>query len=377
MEVTVGLPLPPNKEFIKDVSMATRVCLKQMYEFCRSLGMVIFELPVHGLNVAENHNKLANQMRGEWLLIVGSDHDFGHNALALLLDAAMTHKDRPKIICGTMPRRMPPYNYVIMTIGEHRQLPAPIVPMLDYHPGMQMAGQIIDAGQDGHPLVVGSGFTLYHRSVFDTCKYPWFMYETRLAPEPMAESTLYDWDGKISFSTYLERLADGKATLDSEGLRDKAVALRRLLGMTRSCVGWGPDYSLCMKALDYGIRSYAHFGVPVRHYDMFAIHPGMFLRHIRESIGNWWTEALRRVPSMTNQNLALIAAAREKYLKGQKMDSEKLKEEFQDAEGLRKDARPVHPRGDESEGGQEESSPDMEREESEESSREQTQKTVA
>lgn len=359
VRVTIGLPLPNNKEYSVDVSVPTRTALNQMYEFSKSLGMELRELPVHGLNVAENHNKMANQMWGEWLLIVGSDHDFGYNALAMLLDACMK-PPYPRIIAGIMPRRMPPYNYVLMTIGEYRQMPAPIVPMLDYHPGQQMAGQVIDAGQDGHPIVVGSGFTLYHRSVFDTCKYPWFMYSCRESPEPMIEEALYHWDENISFSTYLEKLARGETDIDAGKLNEKATELRRLLGQSRACVGWGPDYGMCMKALDYGIKSYAHFGVPVRHYDMFAIHPGMFLRHIRESMGNWWTEAIRRAPSLTSQNLRRIAEAREEYMRAKDMSGKELEKEVGDASGVRGDAGQVHSQGNESEGGGEESREDLE-----------------
>lgn len=344
VRVTAGLPLPRDGEFGIDVSPPTRWALEQMYEFSRGLGIEVRELKVKGLNVAENHNKLALGMWGEWLLIVGSDHDFGYNALSELLSAAM-NKPYPRILAGTLPRRDPPYNYVVMTIGKHRQLPAPIVPFLDYHPGQQFAGQLLGAGQDGHPLVVGSGFTLYHRSVFSTCKYPWFQFACREAPETMVEETLYDWDGEISFSAYLEKIAGGEEPVDREKLEAKAMALRRLLGQSRASVAWGPDYGMCMKALDHGIMSYVHLGVPARHYDRFAIHPGMFLKHIRESESNWWTEGMRRLPSITSDNLLQLSRTRQEYLAGEKQTAAQLEEEYnadaqraqghEDAEGAR------------------------------------------
>lgn len=353
IRVTVGLPLPRSSKNILDVSPPTRFSLDQMYEFSRSLGIEIAELKAHGLNVAHNHNKLANQMWGEWLLICGDDHDFRPDALVMLLDAAL-QEPFPKIVAGTLPRRDEPFNYVIMMVDKNRMMPSPILPTLDYHVGQQLAGQIMKVD------CVGSGFTLYHRSVFDTLPYPWFLYTTRTSPPGMAERTLYDWDGEVSFSTYLEKVASGEVEIDPILLTQKAEQIRSMLGQSRASMDWGPDYYLCMDAWEYGIDCYVHFGVPVRHYDQFAVHPGKFLSYIREDMGNWWHEAMRRLGSTTRQSLRAILDKREIYSVSVKKSAEELEKEYRDAQGLRGDEGQVHLGGDEREGGEGEGGADLE-----------------
>ena len=141
---------------------------------------------------------------------------------------------------------------------------------------------------------IGSGFTLYHRSVFDTVPYPWFQFAPRGVPKPELESVLRDFSGDRTFPDFLESLADGDRFIspeEKETIRNKAMTLRRALGQSRSPLPFGPDYLLCVNAQHYGIKTYVHFGVPVMHYNFEPINHGLYIHYNRDP-HNWWSEAM-------------------------------------------------------------------------------------
>lgn len=125
--VTIGLPLPDIGEYGCDVSWETRKALNEMAVFSSRLGITTIENTQKSVNVTRNHIECANQMRGEWLLICGSDHSFPPDSLLHLLNAAYgleftkdyKEDDIPeepvrKIIGAITPFRMPPYRWVAM-----------------------------------------------------------------------------------------------------------------------------------------------------------------------------------------------------------------------------------------------------------------------
>lgn len=301
--ITIGLPLPEVLEYAADVSISTRKHLDMMYSYMRSKGFDLHEMSERGINVADNHNRLAQRFVGDWLLICGSDHTFAPDALELLWNAA--HKPIidpetkaetfPRIIGAVIPHRHYPYAYVATNLDKYGERPSAIVPFLDFHPAMTMkeTGHVIEIG------TIGSGFCLYHRSVFDTLPYPWFLFAKRGLPQIEAEKTLRDFSDGKTFPQFLEDIANGKTDLTDEErelLKAKPAALRRALAKIRSPFAFGPDYHINVAAKEYGFKTYAHLGCTVFHIAFTPIHLGHYIGHLREKDGNYWSVAMRANP---------------------------------------------------------------------------------
>ena len=290
--VTIGLPLPNILEYETDVSWRTRHSINEMTKYSNKLGITVHEQAVRSVSVPHNHNELGNKFTGEWLLICGSDHAFPENALEILLDATK-EEPFPKIIGGITPFRSKPYRYVANMYDRHKESVIPIVPYLDFHPAQTLSGEIkeVDA--------IGSGFCLYHRSVFDSMPYPWFRYAPKKINDGFLQETIREFNGK-SFPEFLEGLVHGDTFLsdsDREELTKKAKALRTVLGQSRCPLPYGPDYTMCLDAQAYGFKSYVHFGCVVLHLAYEPIHPGHYVQYARDPM-NWWHEAMARIETV-------------------------------------------------------------------------------
>lgn len=334
--ISIGLPLPEVLEYSADVSMSTRKCLEQMYGYMRHRGFDLHEFSEKGINVANNHNELARKMVGDWLLICGSDHTFAPDALELLWDAA--HKPPyPKIVGACIPHRHAPHAYVATMMDEYGERPSAILPFVDFHPAqtLKSVGAVVEVG------TIGSGFCLYHRSVFDQIPYPWFLFATRGIPKPEAEASFRDFTDNQTFPQFLEELANGNrpiSGMEAEELRKKATQMRRALARVRAPFAYGPDYHINVAAKDYGIKTYMHLGVTVFHLAFVAIHNGHYLVHLRENRSNWWAAAMRSKPA-TTQNIQEVRKIVESLDYQRNMGPEELINDFDrrvaDAEGNR------------------------------------------
>jgi hypothetical protein len=323
--VTIGLPLPNLTQYGVDVSWDTRKAIKAMTDFSGKHGITIYEESMKGVNVAHNHNLLANRFVGDWLLVIGSDHSFNPDALTTLL-AATEEEPYPKIIGGLCPYRNWPYRYVVTKVDQYRQLTHPIIPYLDFHPGATItgSGEIIEVG------TIGSGFCMYHRSVFDTVPAPWFQYAPAGLPKPELESLLRDFDVEMSFPEFLENGAPMTGER-AEILKNKAMRLRRALALSRAPVAFGPDYYLCMNAADYGIKSYLHLGVTVFHYDFIPVHPGYYISNLRDK-KLWFEEAMKGRPT-TVQSVQEVRQLQEETFRLQQMNPEELAVDYAEKTG--------------------------------------------
>ena len=271
--ITVGLPLPNFIEHITDVSEPTRNSLQFAYDFAKGQDLDIFEVKKRGINVSSNHNELAASIKGDWLLICGSDHAFAPHAIHTLWRAAQ-EPPYPKIIGGVMPYRNPPHAYVFCHLSKTGEVLYSSAPYKHFHPGITMSGEVMKVD------AVGSGFTLYHRSVFDAVPMPWFSYEPLPIQDKKFYETLRDFDGDRSFSDLLEDFTNGKTFLsdeDRDKLREKAKNIRRILGQSRRTIAFGPDFGFCLKAKDAGFDSYVHWGLDIRHSTFVPIHNGHFI----------------------------------------------------------------------------------------------------
>jgi hypothetical protein len=258
---------------------------------------------------------------GDWLLVCGSDHTFAPNALELLWDAAQK-EPFPKIIGAVIPHRHAPYAYVATNLDKNGERPSGIVPFLDFHPAqtMENVGHTIEVG------TIGSGFCLYHRSVFDALPYPWFLFAKRGLPLTEAEKVLRDFSETRSFPKLLEDIAAGNTFLsekERELLKAKPAALRRALAKVRSPFAFGPDYHINVVAKEYGFKTYAHLGCTVFHIAFVPIHLGYYIEHLRERDGNYWSAAMRGLPP-TIENIQLTKELVGKTLKLRHLDVDAL-----------------------------------------------------
>ena len=280
--VTIGLPLPKFHQYGTDVCKETRGALDALREYSAQKGVDTLELKEHSLHVAHSHNQLVNMMEGDWLLICGSDHTFTPDALCELLES--TRKEPfPKIVGGTTVFRNYPHRLVGANYDPYKQRTHHLKPFIDFDPGQTMAGDLIPVD------VIGSGFCLYHRSVFEKIPFPWFQYAPRGIPGPMLKK-IVDPDrfkdmaelvqlGGVSNAQIYEFLS----TLEAETREAEAKSWEP------TCLG--PDYFLCQRAGDYGIQSYMHFGVIVYHFDWFAYHPGHYIQYLNANEDNLRAEA--------------------------------------------------------------------------------------
>lgn len=304
--ITIGLPLPNMLEYITDVSWNCRDCIDAMVSYMDDQGYEIIESKHRGVNVADNHNRAVLSMRGDWLLIIGSDHAFMPDYLEKLMKAANS-PPYPRIIGGLMPHRVPPYAWVATKFSERRDRPFPIVPYLDFHPGAALSDGIMEVD------TIGSGFTLYHRSVFDKVPYPYFCY----GPYPEHTKDIEDLNAGNEtdhrLADFLDRIANGGEKLpgDKEYLQLKAKQLRKMLAKNRSPVPWGPDYYMNIKAKGYGFKTYLHFGVRVTHYDFLPIDYVPYIQNTTSSMHEWWKVAMKS-HSPTRESVQKIRKKTEK-----------------------------------------------------------------
>jgi len=314
--VTVGLPLPNLLEYTADVSRETRECLNNMKHFSKKHGVETHEIRARSINVAANHSSLVEKMIGDWILIVGSDHSFSPETLVNLLDATQA-PPYPKILGTICNYRVAPYRWTNGVADESGERFFPLVPYYNVDPAIMSSGEIQEVD------VVGSGVTLYHRSVFDTVPYPHFTYEPRRPSMLEIEEVLRDWDGDERFDEMLERLSgkigedDRYACDDTPGisyhlsdadairLKEKAKGLRRLLAKFRRPSSIGMDFQICLKARDYGIKSYLHWGVQTHHLTLEHTTPLRYVQWVESDRKNWKGEVMSR-NDLTFESIAVV-----------------------------------------------------------------------
>lgn len=312
--VTIGLPLPDVGEYSCDVSWPTRQALNDLEAFSARHGITTIEAPHKSVNVTKNHIECANSMRGEWLLICGSDHSFAPDSLLNLLNAAYgleynaayKEEDIPKepqrmIIGAITPFRMPPFRWVAMNWDRYKQNLYPIVPGVDFLPIQTLGGHVIPVD------AVGSGFCLYHRSVFETVPYPWFY------------------------------------------------------NATRNGVMFGPDVRLCIDAQELGIQTWLHLGVTALHYTFAPVGFQHYIEYLREAPEAFWADA-NKGAIMTEES---IQELKQKYAWETVC---KDPGEVDDAKGLRKNEGQIHPGGDDAGEGETEGGANLQRDAQEEPS---------
>lgn len=313
--VTIGLPLPNLLEYTPDVSNDTRVCLNAMKRYSKERGTETHEIKARGINVAANHANLVHDMIGDWILVVGSDHVFAPNALEELL-AAAKEPPYPRIIGAICPFRGEPYRYTFAMLAENGEQLFPVIPYKDMDMGQVLSGEVQEVD------VIGSGFTLYHRSVFDTVPPPWFTYETRRPGMPELEQVLKEWEGETTFSDWLEAVPQNITSSDSIRLREKAKGLRRLLAKFRRPQAIGFDFNICLKAKEYGIKTYVHWGVQSHHLTLERVTPYRYL-HWMENDDNWMRDMLASGP-LTTERLQWIQEKFNKRKESRQKSTEQL-----------------------------------------------------
>jgi len=319
--VTIGLPLPNLLEYTADVSAETRGCLNALRHRSREQGVETHEVKARSINVASNHANIVEKMIGDWLLVCGSDHTFEPDALCKLLEA--TEKPPyPKILGAVCNYRGAPYRWTLAVYDDSGERLFPLVPFYNVDPTMMASGsvQYVD--------VIGSGFTLYHRSVFDTVPTPWWTYEPRRPGMPELEEVLRDWDDKYRFDEWLEEMSGwaedpgddpspifGRSSIvsaaDGIRLKEKAKGLRRLLAKFRRPSSMGFDFHLCLKARDYGIKSYVHWGVINHHLTLEHTHPQRYVHWVESDPKNWMAEVMAR-NEVTTEKIADMRGIQEK-----------------------------------------------------------------
>ena len=289
--VTIGLPLPNLLEYTTDVSPETRICLNELKRYSAAIGIETHEIKHRGINVASNHANIVEKMIGDWVLICGSDHTFAPNLLEQLLEATK-EPPHPKIIGSICNYRGAPFRWTNAVFDDSGERLFPLVPYYNTDPALMSSGVIQEID------VVGSGVTLYHRSVFDMVPTPWFTYESLRPGMPEIEEVLRDWDGDERFDEFLENSAEfgtiamTKATVMR--LREKARGLRRLLAKFRRPASVGFDFGICLKARHYGIKSYIHWGVQTHHLTYEHTSPLRYVHWVEKDPNNWRSEVMAR-----------------------------------------------------------------------------------
>lgn len=342
--VTIGLPLPNLLEYTADVSAETRGCLNALRHHSRLQGVETHEIKARSINVASNHANIVEKMIGDWVLICGSDHTFEPDALIKLLDAT-EQLPHPKILGAVCNYRGAPYRWTLAVYDDSGERLFPLVPFYNVDPSSMASGSVQSVD------VIGSGFTLYHRSVFDAVPTPWWTYEPRRPGMPEIEEVLRDWDGEMRFDEWLEKVACVKFALgdisgncdelfqvtDATGIRlqEKAKGLRRLLAKFRRPSSMGFDFHFCLKAKDYGYKSYVHWGVINHHLTLEHTHPQRYVHWLESDRNNWRAEVMAR-NEMTAEKIAEMRETEERADKArvewEKAVAEAQKEKDDDAE---------------------------------------------
>lgn len=321
--VTIGLPLPNLLEYTADVSPETRDCLLAMKKYNDSVGIATHEVKARSINVASNHSNIVSQMIGDWVFIVGSDHTFSPKTLEMLLKAT-EEPPYPKIIGAVCNYRGAPYRWTLAEADSSGERFFPLVPFYNVDPGVMASAGVQEVD------VIGSGITLYHRSVFDKVPPPWFTYEARRPGMPEIEEVLRDWDGDLRFDEWLDNLSKGPeffqmSQADGVRLREKSKGLRRLLAKFRRPNAMGMDYGICLKAKDYGIKTYVHWGVVTHHLTLEHSHPQRYVHWLESDRNNWTAEVMAR-EDLTFESIGKIRKIQEEAEQKRREWEEKVKD---------------------------------------------------
>jgi hypothetical protein len=281
------------------VSFVTRKSLDEMYGFMRARGWDVHEKVIRGVNVADHHNQLAKDIKGDWFITCGSDHGFMPDAALKLIEAAEA-PPYPKIVGSLISYRNPPNQFVACLFARDGKHPRPIVPGRDFHPMMAMSGGLMKVD------TVGSGFCLFHHSVFDIVPFPWFAYAPYLS--------------QVKLESLLKRVGRG-----SNGTKTQEDA-RWLLAQSRTASPYGPDYYFCVKAKDYGIDTYLHFGCRVSHYDYIPVMHHNYIQHMQDPVV-WWSEIMRAA-APTEQDIQKLIDVTREWTRFRELPYEKMQEEY-------------------------------------------------
>lgn len=326
--VTIGLPLPNLLEYTADVSSYTRECLDLLKRYSKKMGIETHEIKERSINVASNHSNLVENMIGDWILVCGSDHTFSPTALDELLRAT-EQPPYPKIVGAVCNYRGAPYRWTFAKFDDSGERLFPLVPFYNCDPALMSSAEVQEVD------VIGSGFTLYHRSVFDKVPPPWFTYETRRPGMPEIEKVLRDWDGDKRLDEWLEGLTENPESLsitdaDVVRLKAKAKGLRGLLAKFRRPGAIGMDFQICLRARDYGIKSYVHWGVVTHHLTLEHTHPQRYVQWLESDPKNWDSEVMSR-EDLTFEKIAIMEGMKKEANKKRK-EWEVLVDEAQKAE---------------------------------------------
>ena len=255
---------------------ASEECLNsliQMKDYSEARGTKIEIIPRsvgRGLHIARNHQALANAMRGDWLLTIGSDHSFNPDALELLLAAATDEEGnvRRPIISGVTAARIAPHRMIAYRRDDSGKNFVHVRPGIDFTETDCVLGTVKDVPRGA----CGSGFCLYHRSVFDTVPFPWF----------------------------------------DAGVRLKDMG------------NYGPDVRICSDAAEFGIAVAHHYGVMYLHHEPQPIHPARYINFIQRDDSTWMAEihALSNNGSTEDSVQGVVAMLEERNRKAKEAEAE-------------------------------------------------------
>ena len=65
------------------------------------------------------------------------------------------------------------------------------------------------------------------------------------------------------------------------------------------------DFQICLRAKDYGIKSYVHWGVVTHHLTLEHTHPQRYVHWLESDRNNWTAEVMAR-DDLTFENIAKI-----------------------------------------------------------------------
>jgi hypothetical protein len=265
--VTIACPLPKWLPYEASVAEKIQKNIEVMRKFSADRGVTTYQENYRCLQVAHGHNELAKNVKGEWILIFGSDHTVAPDALMKLLTA--TEEDPEiKIIMGTTNHRELPNRPVAYNFDSTGERLLAIVPFRDFHPGEAEAGAVIKVD------VVGTGCTLIHRDAFTTIPFPWFEFGAQPI-RPQLLEPLFDWKKMLDIPT-----------MSKKGLqkysKELADAAQRAKVRYRWPLTHGPDMNFCLKAKHYGFQCHLHLGVIVRHYTWVGVGMEHYVEYLKQ-----------------------------------------------------------------------------------------------
>lgn len=271
--VTIATPLPRVPSAPPDVSDKCMDALVAMRQFSADHGVTTYHERRRGINVAHNHNELVKNPKGEWILVIGYDHTFAPDSLIRML-RVVEENPEVKILMGVTPHCDLPNRIVGYNWDSTRERLMNIIPFRDFHPGQVQSGGLIKVD------AVGSGFTLYHRSLFAEIPFPWFDFARRPVRRELTDK-LFD------YKAMEDAAANGKAKSYLKNLAETAI---RAKSRYEYPLAFGPDMSFSLKAADYGYGSYITFSTVVYHYDWMPITPNNYLAYLQEAGRSAWEQ---------------------------------------------------------------------------------------